>query len=72
MSAFSTTPAFYTIERELGSTWALRGRLGLAFGADDANLLYGTAGSEPRARPRAPPVRAAASAPQRRSLRMAS
>lgn len=44
VSAFSTTPAFYTIERELGSTWALRGRLGLAFGADDANLFYGTAG----------------------------
>ena len=43
VSAYSTTPAFYTLSRELESTWALRGRAGFTFGDGD-NLIYGTAG----------------------------
>ncbi|WP_290890638.1 outer membrane beta-barrel protein [Arenimonas sp.] len=43
VTAFSTTPAFYTMRRELETSYALRGRVGLSFG-DDRNLLYATAG----------------------------
>lgn len=43
VSAYSTTPAFYTLERELASVFALRGRVGFTFGDGD-NLVYGTAG----------------------------
>ncbi|MFY2763253.1 outer membrane protein [Arenimonas sp. MALMAid1274] len=43
VTAYSTTPAFYTLTRELESTWALRGRAGFTFGDGD-NLIYGTAG----------------------------
>jgi opacity protein-like surface antigen len=44
VSAFSTTPAFYTLERELQDSFALRGRVGLSFGASGDNLVYATAG----------------------------
>jgi outer membrane immunogenic protein len=44
VTAFSTTPAFYTLERELQDSFALRGRVGLSFGADGDNLVYATAG----------------------------
>lgn len=43
VTAFSTTPAFYTMRRELETSYALRGRVGFSFG-DDLNLLYATAG----------------------------
>jgi opacity protein-like surface antigen len=43
VSAFSTTPAFYTMSREIDDVLAIRGRIGFAFG-DGGNLLYGTAG----------------------------
>jgi opacity protein-like surface antigen len=43
VTAFSTTPAFYTMHRELGTQLALRGRVGFTFGDGD-NLLYGTGG----------------------------
>lgn len=43
VSAFSTTPAFYTLLRKTDDVLALRGRVGFVFG-DGANLLYGTAG----------------------------
>ena len=43
VTAFSTTPAFYTMRRELETSYALRGRVGFSFG-DDRNLLYATAG----------------------------
>lgn len=43
VSAFSTTPAFYTMTRSLARTASLRGRVGFSFG-DDANLLYATGG----------------------------
>ena len=43
VSAFSTTPAFYTLRRELDDSFAVRGRVGLSFG-DNRNLLYATAG----------------------------
>lgn len=43
VSAFSTTPAFYTMTRSLERSASLRGRIGLSFG-DDANLLYATGG----------------------------
>ena len=43
VAAFSTTPAFYTLSRELDDSLALRGRIGLSFG-DDRNLVYATAG----------------------------
>ena len=44
VSAFSTTPAFYTFTRELDSTAAIRARLGVAFGSDGGWLAYGTGG----------------------------
>jgi len=43
VSAFSNTPARYTMTRTLERTAALRGRLGVSFG-DGANLLYATGG----------------------------
>lgn len=43
VAAFSTTPASYTMTRELESIAALRARLGVSFGGD-MNLLYVTAG----------------------------
>jgi outer membrane immunogenic protein len=43
VSAFSTTPASYTMTRELESLMAVRARLGLSFGGDQ-NLIYVTAG----------------------------
>lgn len=43
VSAFSTTPAQYTMTRSLERTAALRGRVGFTFG-DNANLLYATGG----------------------------
>lgn len=43
VAAYSTTPAFYTLRRELETSYALRGRVGFSFG-DDRNLLYATAG----------------------------
>ena len=44
VSAFSTTPARYTMLREIDDTFALRGRLGMTLGDGDRGLLYGTAG----------------------------
>jgi outer membrane immunogenic protein len=44
VSAFSTTPAFYTMTRDLESTVAIRGRVGYAFGAGGDWLAYATAG----------------------------
>lgn len=44
VSAFSTTPAFYTMTRDLESSLALRARIGMAFGAEGATLAYATAG----------------------------
>ena len=43
VSAFSTTPAFYTMARDVDDVWAIRGRAGFTFG-DGGNLIYGTAG----------------------------
>jgi len=43
VSAFSITPASYTMSRTLERTAALRGRIGFTFG-DNANLLYATGG----------------------------
>lgn len=45
VAAFSTTPAFYTMTRELEHSLALRGRVGLAFGESGAWLGYGTLGA---------------------------
>ncbi|MGH8030515.1 MAG: outer membrane protein, partial [Arenimonas sp.] len=44
VTAFSTTPAFYTMTRDLQSTVAIRGRVGYAFGAGGDWLAYATAG----------------------------
>ena len=44
VSAYSTTPAFYTMQRELTHTMALRGRVGFTFGDDENNLIYATGG----------------------------
>lgn len=44
VTAFSTTPAFYTLGRELQDSFALRGRLGVSFGAAGDNQVYATAG----------------------------
>lgn len=44
VAAFSTTPAFYTMTRDLERSLALRGRLGLAFGERGDWLGYVTAG----------------------------
>lgn len=43
VSAFSTTPARYTMLRKIDGMWAIRGRLGASFG-DGRNLAYVTAG----------------------------
>lgn len=43
VSAFSTTPAFYTLLRKTNDILSVRARVGFVFG-DGANLLYGTAG----------------------------
>lgn len=45
VSAFSVTPAFYYFTRDLDSTAALRGRVGLAFGQNNDWLGYVTAGA---------------------------
>jgi outer membrane immunogenic protein len=45
VTAFSTTPAFYTMTRDLERTTALRARIGRAFGADGGWLVYATAGA---------------------------
>jgi len=44
VSSFSTTPASYTMTRELDDTIALRGRAGMAFGQTSDWLAYATAG----------------------------
>ena len=44
VSAFSTTPAYYTMFRKVDRVAALRLRSGYAFGADSANLFYLTGG----------------------------
>lgn len=44
VSAFSVTPAYYTMVRKVDGMFALRGRGGFVFGADQANLIYATAG----------------------------
>lgn len=41
VTAFSTTPAFYSIERDIDQTAAIRARAGFAF---DRTLVYGTGG----------------------------
>lgn len=42
VTAFSTTPAYYTITRELGSTYGIRARAGVDLGN---TLIYGTGGA---------------------------
>lgn len=44
VSAYSTTPAYYTMFRKVDSLAAIRGRVGMAFGAQSENLLYLTGG----------------------------
>ncbi len=44
VTAFSTTPAYYTMFRKVDRVAALRLRSGYAFGADSANLIYLTGG----------------------------
>ena len=44
VTGFSTTPAFYTMTRDLDRSLALRGRIGLAFGERSDWLGYVTAG----------------------------
>jgi outer membrane immunogenic protein len=44
MTSFSTTPASYTAVRKIDSLAALRARIGVAFGADNENLVYATGG----------------------------
>lgn len=45
VSAFSTTPALYTMTRDLDTTTALRARAGMAFGERSDWLAYATAGA---------------------------
>jgi len=45
VSSFSITPAFYYFTRELTSSAAIRGRVGLAFGQQNDWLAYVTAGA---------------------------
>ncbi len=45
VSAYSTTPAFYTMTRDLDRTLALRARLGMAVGQNSDWLIYATAGA---------------------------
>lgn len=51
VSAFSTTPALYTFNRQFNRTAALRGRIGYAFGEQGDYLTYVTAGVARRVRP---------------------
>jgi outer membrane immunogenic protein len=44
VSAFSTTPARYTMLRKVDGLFALRARVGFSFGESGENLFYGTAG----------------------------
>lgn len=44
VTAFSTTPAYYTMFRKVDGIAAIRGRVGYAFGAASENLVYATAG----------------------------
>ncbi|MES2554262.1 MAG: outer membrane beta-barrel protein [Pseudomonadota bacterium] len=44
VTSFSTTPASYTMKRELDDAWAFRVRTGFIFGAGDSSLLYATGG----------------------------
>lgn len=44
VSSFSNEPNSYTITRKLDRALSLRARLGFAFGADNANLLYASGG----------------------------
>lgn len=44
VSAFSTTPAYYTMFRKVDDIAAIRGRVGYAFGASQENLVYATGG----------------------------
>lgn len=43
VAAFSTTPASYTMTREVENVMAVRARFGVSFGSDQ-NLIYATAG----------------------------
>jgi opacity protein-like surface antigen len=45
VAAFSTTPAFYTMTRDLQHSVALRGRIGWSFGAQQDWLGYAAAGA---------------------------
>lgn len=45
VTAFSTTPALYTMTRDLDTTLALRARVGYVFGATSDYLAYGTVGA---------------------------
>ncbi len=44
VTAFSVTPARYTMLRKVDGLFALRARVGFSFGASGENLFYGTAG----------------------------
>lgn len=44
VSAFSTTPARYTLLRKIDGIFAVRARVGFSFGETGDNLFYGTAG----------------------------
>lgn len=44
VSAYSTTPAYYTMYRKVDGMFAVRGRAGWVFGDASENLLYATAG----------------------------
>ena len=44
VSAFSVTPARYTMIREIDGVFAFRARVGFVFGEDSANLVYATGG----------------------------
>lgn len=44
VSAFSTTPARYSMLRKIDGIAALRARIGVVVGDDEANLVYATAG----------------------------
>ena len=44
VTAFSTTPAYYTMTRQMQENAGVRGRVGYAFGARRNTLVYGTGG----------------------------
>jgi len=44
VTSFSTTPAFYSMSRELDNVVSLRGRIGYTVGGSGNNLVYATAG----------------------------